>query len=203
MVLGCLLDWPAVRPCRLAVCRTSTINRWTSRLRPEGHTCSFGGSRPVRSATSFTCSTRYAAVDAVRAAATGSAARTAAQRLLAGWGIVLGLIGLVAVWRGLGDDRPAYVGIRALEFSLGEYNLRGALALIAIALAMLAAAKRGWRTVALVAAVVAVAAAAAIYLQVGRTAVWLGGTNTTAAVFVCAAVVSLATEFRIGRVEGA
>ncbi|KCF94151.1 hypothetical protein P931_02925 [Mycobacterium tuberculosis KT-0028] len=47
MVLGCLLDWPAVRPCRLAVCRTSTINRWTSRLRPEGHTCSFGGSRPV------------------------------------------------------------------------------------------------------------------------------------------------------------
>lgn len=51
MVLGCLLDWPAVRPCRLAVCRTSTINRWTSRLRPEGHTCSFGGSRPVRSAT--------------------------------------------------------------------------------------------------------------------------------------------------------
>ncbi|CRH11968.1 putative integral membrane protein [Mycobacterium tuberculosis] len=131
------------------------------------------------------------------------AARTAAQRLLAGWGIVLGLIGLVAVWRGLGDDRPAYVGIRALEFSLGEYNLRGALALIAIALAMLAAAKRGWRTVALVAAVVAVAAAAAIYLQVGRTAVWLGGTNTTAAVFVCAAVVSLATEFRIGRVEGA
>lgn len=151
----------------------------------------------------FTCSTRYAAVDAVRAAATGSAARTAAQRLLAGWGIVLGLIGLVAVWRGLGDDRPAYVGIRALEFSLGEYNLRGALALIAIALAMLAAAKRGWRTVALVAAVVAVAAAAAIYLQVGRTTVWLGGTNTTAAVFVCAAVVSLATEFRIGRVEGA
>ncbi|CNY01927.1 integral membrane protein [Mycobacterium tuberculosis] len=139
----------------------------------------------------------------MRAAATGSAARTAAQRLLAGWGIVLGLIGLVAVWRGLGDDRPAYVGIRALEFSLGEYNLRGALALIAIALAMLAAAKRGWRTVALVAAVVAVAAAAAIYLQVGRTAVWLGGTNTTAAVFVCAAVVSLATEFRIGRVEGA
>lgn len=87
-----------------------------------------------------------------------------------------------------------------MEFSLGEYNLRGALALIAIALAMLAAAKRGWRTVALVAAV---AAAAAIYLQVGRTAVWLGGTNTTAAVFVCAAVVSLATEFRIGRVEGA
>ncbi|COX67375.1 integral membrane protein [Mycobacterium tuberculosis] len=81
---------------------------------------------------------------------------------------MLGLIGLVAVWRGLGDDRPAYVGIRALEFSLGEYNLRGALALIAIALAMLAAAKRG-----------------------------------TAAVFVCAAVVSLATEFRIGRVEGA
>lgn len=55
-----------------------------------------------------------------RAAATGSAARTAAQRLLAGWGIVLGLIGLVAVWRGLGDDRPAYVGIRALEFSSGN-----------------------------------------------------------------------------------
>lgn len=127
---------------------------------------------------------------------TGTAVRLAAL-------IGIGQSVAIGLSVGLGDDRPAYVGIRALEFSLGEYNLRGALALIAIALAMLAAAKRGWRTVALVAAVVAVAAAAAIYLQVGRTAVWLGGTNTTAAVFVCAAVVSLATEFRIGRVEGA
>ncbi|BBX73616.1 hypothetical protein H7H78_16425 [Mycobacterium shinjukuense] len=148
-------------------------------------------------------STRYAAVDAVRAATTPAAARSMAGRLLGGWGAVLGLIGLVAVLRGAGAGRPAYVGIRPLEFSLGEYNLRGAVLLIAIALAMLAAAKFGWRAVAFVVAAAAVAAAASIYLQVGRTGVWLGGTNTTAAVFVCAAVVSLATGLRIGRVEGA
>ncbi|MCV7146752.1 Rv1678 family membrane protein [Mycobacterium riyadhense] len=151
----------------------------------------------------FVPSTRYAAVDALRAATGPSAARSTARRLLGGWGIALGLIGLIGVWRSPGGEQSANVGVRPLEFSLGDYNLRGALLLVAIALVMLAAAKVGLRVLAIVAAVVAAVAAVSIYLQVGRTGVWLGGTNTTAVIFVCAAVVSVTTGFSIGRTKGA
>ncbi|MGV7254774.1 Rv1678 family membrane protein [Mycobacterium persicum] len=151
----------------------------------------------------FVTSARYAAVDAVRAATTPSAVSLRAQRLLAGWATVLLLIGLIAVWRGLAGSWPAYVGIRPLEFSLGQYNLRGAVVLIAVALAMLAAARVGQRLIAIAAAAVAALAAASIYVQVAGNSVWLGGTNTTAVIFVCAAVVSLATGPRIGRTKGA
>jgi hypothetical protein len=144
----------------------------------------------------FAPSARYAAVDAVLS-------RTAsARRLLMGWGIALGLIGLVAVWNHLRTHRAATVGVVDLEFSLGEYNLRGALLLVGVAVAFLAGAALGWRVIAWAAAAVAAVAAASIYIQFGRTGVWLGGTPTTAAVFLCAAVVGLATGFRIGRSEG-
>jgi hypothetical protein len=46
----------------------------------------------------------------------------------------------------------------------------------------------GWGVVL---AVLAVLAALSIYVQIGRTEVWLGGTPTTAAVFVCAVVVAV------------
>jgi hypothetical protein len=144
----------------------------------------------------FAPSAQYAAVDAVLS-------RTAsARRLLMGWGMALGLIGLVAVWNHLRTDQRATVGVVDLEFSLGEYNLRGALLLVGMAVAMLAAAALGWRVIAWAAAAVAAVAAASIYIQFGRTAVWLGGTPTTGAVFVCAAVVGLATSFRIVPSEG-
>jgi hypothetical protein len=145
----------------------------------------------------FGPSARYAAVDALCSATTPAAGRAIARRLLGGWGIALGLIGLVAVWLYL-RDRPVLVGIARLEFSLGEYNLRSALLLVGIGLALLAAALLGWRLIALAAAAVAVVAAISIYVQFGRTGVWLGGTPSTAAVLVCAGVVGLATAFRIG-----
>jgi len=147
----------------------------------------------------FTWSTRYAAVDAIRAAGSGPAARLVAQRLLGGWGVVLGLIGLVAFCRAVGKGRTVNVGIRELEFSLGDYNLSGALLLIGIALAMLAAAIFGWRIFAGVAALVAASAAVSIYLQIGKGEVWIGGTLTTELVFLCAAVISLATGHRLDR----
>jgi hypothetical protein len=150
----------------------------------------------------FAPSARYAAVDAVRSATPTSAARPVARRLLGGWGFALGLIGLAAVWLCIRNDRPANVGLIRLQFSLGDYNLRGALFLVGIAVAMLAAAMLGWRVIAFAASAVAVAAAISIYVQFGRTSVWLGGTPSTAAVFVSAAVVSLATAFRIRRSEG-
>ncbi|SOJ53266.1 hypothetical protein MSIMFB_00767 [Mycobacterium simulans] len=150
----------------------------------------------------FAPSTRYAAVDALRAATSPAVARPMARRLLGGWGLVLGLIGLIGTLRSNGSGQSTNVGVRPLEFSLGDYNLRGALLLVAIAAAMLAAAKVGLRVLAIAAALVAAVAAVSIYLQVGRTGVWLGGTNTTAAIFVCAAVVSVTTGFRIGRTKG-
>jgi hypothetical protein len=150
----------------------------------------------------FTPSARYAAVDAVRAAGSGAAARTTARRLLGGWGIALAAIGLVAVGNRFRADRRPIVGVPNLEFSLGEYNLRGALVLIGVAVAMVASAALALRVIALFAAVVAAVAAVSIYVQLGTTGGWLGGTPSTAAVFVCAAVISLATGFTIGRSEG-
>jgi hypothetical protein len=157
----------------------------------------------IHAALLFAPSASYAAVDAVRGATTSAAARPIARRLLGGWGIVLGLIGLVAVWRGHGSGRAANVGVAALEFSLGDYNLRGALLLLVIASAMLAAAILGWRVLALAAAVVAIVAAISIYVQFGRTGVWLGGTLTTAAVFACGGVIGPAAGSRIGQSKGA
>jgi hypothetical protein len=147
----------------------------------------------------FAPSARYAAVDAVRSATTPSAARPIARRLLGGWGLALGLIGLVAVWLTTTHSWPMTVGIPRLQLSLGDYNLRGALFLVGIAAAMLAAAVLGWRVLALIAAAVAVAAAITIYIQFGRGGVWLGGTPSTAAVFVSAAMICLGTAIKIGK----
>jgi hypothetical protein len=146
----------------------------------------------------FAPSAQYAAVDALRHGGVASA-----RRLLGGWGVALGLIALVAVWVYLRYDRRANVGILDLEFSLGDYNLRGALLLIGVAMALLAAAMFGSRLAALVAALAGAAGAVSIYVQVGRAEVWLGGTPSTAAVFVCAAVVGLAAGLKLTRSEGA
>ena len=146
----------------------------------------------------FAPSAQYAAVDALRNGDTASA-----RRLLGGWAVALGLIALVALWVYLRYDRRANVGILDLEFTLGDYSLWGALLLIGVALALLAAAIFGSRLAALAAAVCAAAGAVSIYLQVGRTEVWLGGTPSTAAVFACAAVVGLAAGLKLKRSEGA
>ncbi|WFR71199.1 hypothetical protein P9209_18410 [Prescottella defluvii] len=83
---------------------------------------------------------------------------------------------------------------RSSKFSLGNYNLLGALVLLAVSALMLAAALARVPVLASAAAVLAAAAAVSIYVQLGRTDVWLGATATTAAVFVCAAVVAAATQ---------
>lgn len=145
----------------------------------------------------FTPCAQYAAVDAVRAAVVAGSGAPAARRLLTGWGVSLGLIGVVAVTGSLRDEWFApsgyLVGYRKLEFSLGNYNLFAAIALLVVAGLMLAAALTAARALSLGAAVIAAAAAVTIYVQLGRSDVWLGGTATTAAVFVCAVVVGAAT----------
>ncbi|WP_433604181.1 Rv1678 family membrane protein [Prescottella agglutinans] len=140
---------------------------------------------------------QYAAVDAVRAATARGVGAPVARRLLCGWGTVLAVTGFVALVVSLGNAWRAplggLVGYEKLEFSLGSYNLVGALVLLAASAFMLAAALARVPVLASAAVVLAAAAAVSIYVQLGRTDVWLGATATTAAVFVCAAVVAAAT----------
>jgi len=145
----------------------------------------------------LTASAQYAAVDAVRAAVAMGKGGPAAKRLLAGWGVVLSLIGAVAIVLSAGKDRQAPVGALVgsfdLEVGVGTYNLLAALVLLAVGVLMLAGALVRSRMLALVGGLLALAAAVSIYIQWGRTEIWLGATATTAAVFLCAAVVVAAT----------
>nr|WP_072688226.1 hypothetical protein [Rhodococcus marinonascens] len=150
-----------------------------------------------------TWSTRYFAVDAVRTQARRGDGPRAAASLLRIWGIVLALLGVAALiasfqtgpWESVGG----LVGTEDLEVGLGNYNLAGAIVVLVVAACALAGAIRGSRELAYVGAALAVLAAVSIYLQSSRVDVWLGGTNTTAAVFLCAALVSAATGRLLGR----
>lgn len=145
----------------------------------------------------FTASGRAAAVDSVRADAAAGRGLPAATRLLRGWGVVVGLTGVVALVLSVGEDPVASSGSQLggpdLSVSVGSYNLLGALALVGVAVLMIMAAALGRRGLALAAAVTACLAALSLYVQLTRTDVWLGGSNTSAAFFLCAAVVSGAT----------
>lgn len=144
-----------------------------------------------------TWSTRYFAVDAVRAQTRRGDGPHAAASLLRTWGIVLALLGVAALIASFQTGRWAsvggLVGTEDLQVGLGNYNLAGAIAVLVVAAFALAGAIRGSRELAYAGAALAVLAAVSIYLQSSRTDVWLGGTNTTAAVFLCAALVSVAT----------
>ncbi len=144
----------------------------------------------------FTASGRVAAVDSVRPAATGGG-QTAAVRLLGGWAVVIGLAGVLAFALAADDDLLASEGAQLggpdFSISLGSYNVVGAGVLVAVAALMMLAASLRQRALALAATAVAVLAALSVYVQLTRAEVWLGGSNTSAAFFLCAAVVSGAT----------
>jgi uncharacterized membrane protein YphA (DoxX/SURF4 family) len=143
----------------------------------------------------LTPSARYAALDAVRAARVTGNAAPLARRLIGGWGVVLAVIGIIAGARSLGDEFLAPVGQRVgyqdLEFWVGDYNMLAVAVLLVAAALMIAAAVMRARPLGLVAAIVAGVAALSIYVQLGRTEIWLGGNPTTAAVFVCAVVIAV------------
>jgi hypothetical protein len=148
----------------------------------------------------LTASARYASVDAVWAATAAGEGARAGRRLLVGWGVVLVLIGVAAGiassdkdFRAPVGDVLGYVAPDSLEVSVGQYNMFAALILLAVAVLMLVAALLRSRIVALAAGLLALAAALSVYVQLGRTEVWLGGTASTAAVFLCGAVVAAAT----------
>ncbi len=150
----------------------------------------------------LTAAGSVAAVDAVRGASIAGRGADTARRLVGGWGAVLALTALWAVTRSAGEDFLASRGTTlegtGLSVSLGSYNLLGALVLGAVAVLMLLAAALRRREFAWGAAVVAALAAVTLYAQLSRTDVWLGGSNTSAALFLCAAVVSSVTAGRLG-----
>lgn len=156
----------------------------------------------------FTASGRVAAVDSVRAeATTGRGPTAAAARLLLGWAVLAGAAGVVAVALAVDDDLLASEGAQLggpdFSISLGSYNVVGAGVLVAVAALMMLAASLRQRALALAAAAVAVLAALSVYVQLTRTEVWLGGSNTSAAFFLCAAVVSGATAGLLTSTTGA
>ncbi len=152
----------------------------------------------------FTASARYAAVDRARYEADSGRGEAAVVRLLVGWGVVVGLSGLVAFVLSVGSDPLASSGASLggpdFSVSVGSYNMLGAGVLLAVAALMFTGAALRNRPALLAAAVVAVLAAFSLYAQLGFTDVWLGGSNTSAAFLLCAAVVSGFAAMLLGRV---
>jgi hypothetical protein len=144
----------------------------------------------------LTASGRVAAVDAVRAES-APANGAAGQWLVRTWGALFCLAGVAALVLAAREDPWGSVGARLggpdLSVSLGSYNVAGAVVLLAVGVLMLLAAASGRRAFAVAAAGVAVVACLTLYAQLGRTDVWLGGSNTSAAFLLCAAVVSALT----------
>jgi hypothetical protein len=142
----------------------------------------------------FSASGRFAAVDRARAEAAQGRGAAAVVPLVLGWGVVFGLSGLVAFILTVGNDplasSGANLGGSGFSVSVGTYNLLGAVVLLAVAALMLAGGALHKRALVLAAAVVAGLAAVSLYAQLSRTDVWLGGSNTSAAFFLCAALVS-------------
>ena len=109
-------------------------------------------------------------------------------------GVLAVLVGVVAAVRGLGDPlagRGPTLQVARLAVSLGEYNLLGGLLLVLIGVLVLVASAGHRRPVALLAAALGILAALLTYVQLAaRGAPLLGGTPSSAAVFLSAAAVA-------------
>ena len=118
-------------------------------------------------------------------------------------GILAVLVGVVAAVRALGDPlagRGPSLQVARLAMSLGEYNLLGGLLLVVLGALVLVASTGRRRPVALLAAALGVLGALLTYVQLAaRGAPLLGGTPSSAAVFLAAAAVAAALARRPAR----
>ncbi|SCK30562.1 hypothetical protein [Streptomyces sp. WMMB 322] len=135
----------------------------------------------------FSSAGRVFALDAVRAG-TGSA-RTLGRI----WGAIALITGVVGVILSAGDPlnpRGEALGSADPSLSLGEYNVIGGLVLVLAGGLLLLSALSGKALAGRVAAVVAAAAAATLYIQVGFGDPLLGGNATSAAFLLTVALVA-------------
>jgi len=145
----------------------------------------------------FSCAGRVLSVDALRAGL--ARGRTLVQV----WGGLSVLLGLITIVGSLDDPLAArgyQVGSSDLSLSLGEYNAVGGLVLLLTGALLLAAPRVGAVTGARLArtgAVLALVAAVSLYVQLGFSDPLLGGSATSAAYFLCLAVVAVAVGHRI------
>ncbi|MBD8871059.1 Rv1678 family membrane protein [Nocardioides donggukensis] len=133
----------------------------------------------------FSAAGRYAAVDAVRAGRGG-------VRLGTVWGGLAVVAGLIAAAVSLGDPFAAAgtnLGTSDFSVGIGRYNLLGGVLLVAVGVLLLLAARGGRAALAWAAAGLGALGALSLYAQLGFTDPILGGSPTTAAVYLaCAAV---------------
>lgn len=152
----------------------------------------------------LTASGALFSVDALRANGTtrGPGQRSRVARLLAGWGLAAGVVGVLGFVASLGDDvlatRGAIVGKQSLQFTLGSYNLVGAVVLVATGVLMVLAGRASSSLLALSGGLLAALAALTLYAQITADP-WLGGTNSSAAVFASLAVIGVVSAQRLAR----
>ncbi len=140
----------------------------------------------------FSAAGRVASVDAVRAGLSSGRA------LLQGWGglsVLVGLVTIVGSWGEPVAARGFQVGSSDPSVSLGAYNVLGGVVLLLVGACLLGASRLGVVTgarVEMVAAGLALLAALSLYAQLGFSDPILGGSATSAAYFLCLAVVAAA-----------
>ncbi len=137
----------------------------------------------------FSSAGRVFSLDAVRAGLTSTTI------LLRVWGVIAVLLGLLATIGSLSDPLAARgydAGSSQPSVSLGSYNLVGGVVLVLVGALLLTAPRLGTAVGAratLAASVLASLAALSLYIQLGFTDPWLGGTATSAAFLLCLALV--------------
>ncbi|HXH79279.1 Rv1678 family membrane protein [Nocardioides sp.] len=136
----------------------------------------------------FAAAGRILGTDGVRAGTTSP--RTLGQV----WAALTILVGAVSLVRSLSDPfaaRGPLLGDSDPSLSLGAYNLIGSVVLIAVGVLLLVGVRSTMSRPLQAAAVLGVLAAVSLHAQLGFTDPILGGNPTSAAVFLCAAVVAL------------
>lgn len=150
----------------------------------------------------FGSSGRVLAVDALRARRDRGQAPARPVLPLA-WGLTATAAGVAALVICLGDDPLADPGAALggpdLSISLGSYNIVAAVILIAAGLSLVGLARTGRAQLGRLPMVLGVLAALSLYVQLPFNDTWLGGTNTSAAFFLCIAVIGGSSAALAGR----
>lgn len=142
----------------------------------------------------FSAAGQVLAVDGLRARR-GPPAEV--RKLVLAWGGVVTVAAVVTLILSLGEDPLASAGTRLggpdLSIGLGSYNLLGGAVLLLVGVGLLGSMLMRNRGMGLISAGLGVIAAVSLYAQIGFSDPLLGGSYTSAAFFLCAALVGLSS----------